>query len=389
MTPWPGAGRRRTSARPRAAGSGSTRPADPPPGSGTTGTNPDARLTSSTMVSVPRVNVMSKPVKRIAVADSQRDFVENILQFVQDRYRFEWTDDRDADYVFHSIDGYDVLKYSGVRIFVTGENVTPDFAISDYALSFERLSFADRAIWLPLIRLYRHDYETLTCPRPEPRQILEQKTDFCAYVMSNTRSSAEERVRIFELLSRYKQVNSGGLWRNNVGGRVADKLAFQSRHKFVIAFENCSHPGYLTEKFAQAAAANAIPIYWGDPGIGEIFNPDAFVNCHNFASLQEVVEEVARIDRDPARYEKMLQAPWFRDGKEPEALRAETYARFLANIFDQPLPTAYRRNRSRWGQKRERQLFDMYHRPHLQAFRNGRRAWRRFWHRFLPRRKMY
>ncbi|TYP00053.1 glycosyl transferase family 10 (putative fucosyltransferase) [Geothermobacter ehrlichii] len=332
---------------------------------------------------------MTRAVKCIAAVDSQRDFIENILAFVDDRYDFVWTDGHKADYVFHSIDGYDVLKCPGVRIFVTGENVTPDFAVSDYAMAFEKLSFADRYVWLPLIRLYRRDYAALLRPRKNPDEVARQKTDFCAYVMSNTRNSAEERVRIFELLSQYRQVNSGGSWRNNVGGPVTDKHAFQARHKFAIAFENCSHPGYLTEKFAQAAAVDAIPIYWGDPDIANIFNPRAFVNCHQFASLEAVVEEVRRIDQDEELYKSMLAQPWFRDGREPESLRAQTYATFLANIFDQPLPLAFRRNRSRWGLKRERQLYDMYHRPQMQAYRQMRRAWRRFWRLFLPRRKKY
>lgn len=330
-----------------------------------------------------------KQIKRIAAVDGQMDFIENILAFVEDRYDFEITNPKDADYVFHSIDGYDVLKYNGVRIFVSGENVTPNFAICDYAMTFEKLSFRDRYIWLPLIKLYSEDYATLTRPRPEPKSILQQKTDFCAYVMSNTSNSAMERERIFDLLSEYKKVNSGGRWRNNVGGRVPDKLAFQSNHKFVIAFENCSYPGYLTEKFAQAAAANAIPIYWGDPAISEIFNPRAFINCHDYSSFEEVVERVKEIDQDDDTYLQMLAEPWFVDNVEPEPLRDETYAEFLCNIFDQPLHAAYRRNRSRWGIKKERQLYDMYHRPHMQAFKQFRKQWRRFWHLFLPRRKMY
>ncbi len=330
-----------------------------------------------------------RPVKRIGVIDSQRDFIEHVLQFVDGRYRFAWTDPTEADYVFHSIDGLDVLKCPGVRIFVTGENVTPDFAVSDYAMAFERLSFADRYIWLPLIRLYHRDYAALRRPRKDPAEVARRKTGFCAYVMSNTRDSADERIRIFELLSRYRQVNSGGGWRNNVGGPVADKHAFQARHKFAIAFENCSHPGYLTEKFAQAAAVDAIPIYWGDPGIAEIFNPKAFVNCHQFDSLEEVVAEVRAIDQDESRYLAMLAEPWFKDGREPECLRAETFATFLQHIFDQPLAAAYRRNRSRWGRKRERQYYDMAHRPWMQGYRLLRRGWRSFWRRFLPRRKKY
>ncbi|MFA7256227.1 MAG: glycosyltransferase family 10 [Kiritimatiellales bacterium] len=332
---------------------------------------------------------MIKPKKRIAIADIDRKFVQNLLGFVDDRYDFEITADRNADYVFHSVGGYEVLKYSGIRIFLAGENVTPNFALSDYAMTFEKLSFGDRYLWLPLIKLYREAYAVLTAPRPPIDDVLKQKTDFCSYVMSNTTDSAEERIHIFDLLSAYKPVNSGGRWRNNVGGRVSDKLDFQSKHKFVIAFENCSHPGYLTEKFAEAAAANAVPIYWGDPTIGNLFNPKAFINCHDFQTLEEAVEEVKRIDRDDGFYRQMLSEPWFPEGIEPDCLRDETIAAFLSNIFDQEPQKAFRRNRGRWGIKTEQNLYDMYHRPHVHSFKMFRKGWRRFFHTVFPRRKKH
>ena len=221
---------------------------------------------------------MGKTTKRIAIVDALPGLVENYLAYVGDQFDFELTQAYDADYVFHSVGGLEVLKYSGVRIFVTGEYVTPNFVISDYALAFDQLVFGDRYIWHPLLKLYRDSYQTFLRPRLAAETVIARKDAFCAYVVSNNVDSAAERCRIFELLSGYRQVNSGGGWRNNVGGRVADKQAFQARHKFAIAFENYSSPGYLTEKFVQAAAADAIPIYWGDPHIGKLFNPKAFIN---------------------------------------------------------------------------------------------------------------
>lgn len=98
--------------------------------------------------------------------------------------------------------------------------------------------------WFPLIKLYTDAYSILKSPRPPADEIIKQKSGFCAYVMSNTKNSSNERVEIFDSLNAYKTVSSGGKWRNNVGGPVADKLDFQSKHKFAIAFENNSHPGY-------------------------------------------------------------------------------------------------------------------------------------------------
>lgn len=334
---------------------------------------------------------MDTPKKRIAIVDSGRkaDVAEAVLSLVADRYHITRTTDQTADYVFHSCQGHDVLKYPGIRIFVTGENVSPDFNISDYALAFDKMSFGDRTIWLPLIKLFRDAYAALCAPRPATDAILAQKEGFCAYVMSNMKDSAPERARIFDLLSAYKPVHSGGKWRNNVGGPVADKIAFQSRYKFALAVENSSAPGYLTEKFAQAAQSNAIPIYWGDPTIGKLFNPKAFVNCHDFQTLEDAVERVKQIDADDDLYRQMLSEPWFPDGIEPACLRDETFVRFLSNIFDQPHASAFRRNRGRWGLKTERRLYDMAHRPHVHGFKLFRKGWRNFYRGLLPGRKKH
>ncbi|CAI8311994.1 MAG: Alpha-(1,3)-fucosyltransferase FucT [Opitutia bacterium UBA7350] len=159
----------------------------------------------------------------------------------------------------------------------------------------------------------------------------------------------------------------GGKWRNNTGGPVPDKIAFQTAYKFVLAVENYSAPGYLTEKFAQAAQSNAIPIYWGDPTITQYINPKAFINCHDFESPQALVAKVREIDNDDAAYRAMLSEPWFINGEEPPEWRDATFTNFLCNIFDQPHESAYRRNRSRWGIKTEVRLNKMANQPFRQS----------------------
>lgn len=307
--------------------------------------------------------------KRIAIVDAGRGrgIPGQVIDTFATHFELEETEDRDADYVFHSCMGYEVLKYSGIRIFVAGEYVAPDFNISDYAMAFERVDYGERNCWLPLLRLYADAYANLLSPRPSAGDIATTKTSFCAYTVSNLDDSASERIEIFDRLNHYKPVQSGGRWRNNTGGRVADKIAFQSKSRFVIAFENNSHPGYLTEKFAEAAQSNAIPVYWGDPGVASLFNPAAFVNCHAFPNLEAAVEEVKAIDRDESRYLGMLGQPWFPEGREPTELSESYYQSFLGNIFGRPKSQAYRRNLCRWGLKYERRLQTMAFNPALQA----------------------
>ena len=313
-----------------------------------------------------------KPKKRIAIVDcgSPPHVAHFLLNLINEDYDIEITDELDADYVIHSCMGYEVLKYSGIRIYVCGECVSPNFNTSDYALAFDRMSFGDRNHWFPLIKIYTDAYKVLQNSRPKTDEVINQKKDFCSYVVSNTKNSSDGRVQIFDLLSAYKTVNSGGRWRNNVGGPVPNKLEFQTKHKFVIAFENYSYPGYLTEKFAEAAQAGAIPIYWGDPESGNYFNSKAFINCHDYPSLDAAVARVIEIDQDDALYRQILAEPWFSNEKEPMILSNSSIKSFLNNIFDQPHEQAYRRNRSRWGIKTEKSLHRMYAHPLKQFFHN-------------------
>ena len=46
---------------------------------------------------------------------------------------------------------------------------------------------------------------------------------------------------------------------------------------FSIAMENCEVPGYFTEKVLDCFATGTIPIYLGDPTIGEHFNMDGVI----------------------------------------------------------------------------------------------------------------
>jgi len=315
---------------------------------------------------------------RLSVVDFGRDyeFASRLLDWVKDRYDFEFVN-RDADYVLHSCMGWDVLKHPGVRIFMTGEDVRPDFNVSDYAVGFDRLTFGDRYYRVPFFRLRKAVYERLRQPRPPLGQVLARKTGFCAFVASSLHSDVA-RENIVTLLSTYKRVAMGGRIDNNVGGPVSNKYVFQASYKFAIAFENTSMPGYATEKITEAFLSQAIPVYWGDPEIAKDFNPDAFVNCHACGSLEAAVERVKQIDQDEGLYRRMLSAPYFREGREPEYLRDEAIRAFLVNIFDQPHEQAFRRSQGRWSRKYERRLWEAFHRPDLHAIRSFRNLTRRF-----------
>lgn len=246
----------------------------------------------------------------------------------------------DPDYIIYAPYGVDYLRYDCIRIFYTSECYTPNFNECDYAIGFDRFSFNDRYIRIPLYQLFQYKkfYEMLKHRPLFTMDDLKKKTEFCNYVVSNS-FVKDLRTEIFLKLCEYKKVNSGGRYLNNIGGAVKDKYAFQLKHKFSIAFENCSYDGYSTEKIVEAFAANTIPIYWGDPNIGIDFNNNSFINCHQYNSLDEVVERVKEIDNNDELYLKMMNEPILKI----QDIRLDDY---LYYIFDQPVEKAGRRSHS-------------------------------------------
>ena len=253
--------------------------------------------------------------------------------------RFEVVQCDDPDYIIYSGFGYDHLRYDCIRIFFTGECITPNFNECDYAIAFDRLSFGDRYLRVPLYNIfqYKPEFDALLSRPDFTIEDLKTKKGFCSFVVSNCFAD-DMRAVFFDKLSAYKKVSSGGRYRNNIGGAVADKKAFQAEHKFAIAFENTSYDGYCTEKLMEAFAAGTIPIYWGDPRVAEDFNPESFINAHDYNNYDEVVERVKQVDNDDALYLKMRNAnPLFKDNTE------NGLSDFLYHIMDQDYDKARRR----------------------------------------------
>jgi hypothetical protein len=162
------------------------------------------------------------------------------------------------------------------------------------------------------------------------------------------------RNEFFHKLCRYKKVDSGGGALNNMGYRVppgwAAKLEWLRPYKFNIAFENTSLPGWTTEKIADAMQTRALPIYWGDPGVGREFNPRSFLNYHDFPSEEALIEKIIELDRDDAKYLEYLRQPYFHDNRPNEFFSRERLLNQFEKIFTTPItPVSARRYRLQLG----------------------------------------
>lgn len=249
-------------------------------------------------------------------------------------------DDKNPDYLFYSCFGMNHLNYNNcIKIFWSGENIIPNLNLCDYAVSLSDMQCRDRTL-RQSAALFWKPYS----PDLNEEQLLNRK--FCNFVYSNNQMADPARERFFNLLSKYKRIDSGGEYLNNMGRRVADKHVFLKEYKFTIAIENSSVSGYSTEKIYHPFLAQSLPIYWGCPNISSYYNTNSFVNIMDFSSFEEAVEEVIRLDNDDAAYLEKATAPFWPYGESfEEFYHAELERRlsFFRNIFEQPLETARRR----------------------------------------------
>ena len=277
-------------------------------------------------------------LKKIKFVDFWGDFNHQsnfIINTLKKYYEVILSDS--PDYLFFSTFGYSHLKYDCVKIMFVGENIVPDFNLCDYALGFDFLDFGDRYMRLPLF-LIRDNFKEFTTTKDFITEyILNRK--FCSVVVSNAQVSNPIRERFFRLLSKYKQVDSGGKLWNNVGGPVVNKLKFISNYKFNIAFENSSVRGYTTEKIMDAMIANTLPIYWGNPWVGKDFNERSFVNVNSFSSLEEAVEYIIELDNNNDRYLEIMKEPWMNDSFIFDW--EKKLSKFLVHIMEKPITEAH------------------------------------------------
>lgn len=235
------------------------------------------------------------------------------------------------DYLFFSIFGNKHLQYKCKKIFYTGENIAPPLHYCDYSFSFDYLD-DNRNYRLPHYLLYDGYYE-LQRPKIIDESLANRK--FCNFIVSN--GSCQERNQFYNELSKYKKVDSGGRFANNIGYAVDNKVKFQSEYKFSIAFENNAYrpqfPGYTTEKIMEPMTVNSVPIYWGNPEIKKEFNTKSFINVYDFNSITDVINYIEYLDNNDKKYLELLNQPWFNDYKIPESNKIENIKSFLYKIF--------------------------------------------------------
>jgi hypothetical protein len=135
-------------------------------------------------------------------------------------------------------------------------------------------------------------------------------------------------------LNKYKKVDMGGKFLNNVGGPVKDKIKFLSSYKFSIAMENSEGDGYLSEKIIDSFISGTIPIYYGDYTLDEFINPKAFILIKNEKNIHKKIEYIKEIDNNNEKYSNILKENLLIDENIIDKIEKEE-KKFLYNIFQQ------------------------------------------------------
>jgi hypothetical protein len=87
----------------------------------------------------------------------------------------------------------------------------------------------------------------------------------------NIATALKNRIDIFGGVVNTKVVGQ------DIGMHHKSKLEALKDYRFSVTIENDNHSGYYTEKITDCFATGTIPIYWGDPSIGKIFDSKGII----------------------------------------------------------------------------------------------------------------
>jgi alpha(1,3/1,4) fucosyltransferase len=251
------------------------------------------------------------------------------------------------DFLIYSPFGHQHRLHTCTKIFFTGESMLPDWTQCDYALTCHYLD-TSRHLRLPFYVTYG-EASTIVKAQESLEEILKNKKKFCSFVVSNHHPRKNKnRAAFFHRLSKYKRVDSGGRFLNNIGGPIPGwskgKVTFLRDYKFNIAFENAAIMGYTTEKVFEAMQARSLPIYWGNPLVGREFNTKSFLNYADFPSEEALIEKIIELDKDEAKYLEYVRQPYFHADQPNEFFSEERVLKFFERVFSKKIePVARRR----------------------------------------------
>ena len=286
-----------------------------------------------------------KEIKFYSVGSSSNYYknllIKDITKLLRNKFIFNFTS-YTPDYLIYDVFGCEHLesKYNNaIKISFYTENIIPDFNHADYSIGFHNIHYLDRyfrkttLIWIFQTRYLNIKNKVFEKLR---RNVLRRKIKkkFCAAVITNFLITDGFRIKFINELSKYKKVDMGGTYKNNVGGKVKNKIKFLSFYKFSIAMENSEGQGYISEKILDSFMAGTIPIYYGGYMIDEFINPKSYILIKNENDMLKKIEYIKKIDNDEKLFKTILNEKLFINDNLVRISDIEK-AKFFSHIFEQ------------------------------------------------------
>ena len=277
--------------------------------------------------------------------DNNNRTFKPLIEQLEKRYIIKESPEN-PDYLIYNVFGCNHLKEkynNSIKIAIFTENQIPDFNIADYAISQHHIHYLDRYFKFPFF-FYKILSEIKNFAHIGIKnQINNTKKKFCAAVITNNRITDYFRLNFINELNKYKRVDMGGRYNNNVG-EIRNKIEFLSSYKFSIAMENTEGDGYASEKIIESFLSGTIPIYYGDYMIDEYINPKSFILIRGEKDMIEKIDYIKKIDNNDELYKNILNEKILVDPNISNHIIKEYYE-FLSHIFEQDKNNAKRINK--------------------------------------------
>ena len=181
----------------------------------------------------------------------------------------------------------------------------------------------------------------------ENDKIIDHDRKFCCFAYSNCDEKFDgvvNRKNFYHLMQKItnnKVDNLGKCYNKNKNGNQwwSDNLSLYKNYKFVIAFENTSMKGYMTEKLTMPMLARAIPIYLGADDVSEYFNPKSFINVNDFENFEECINYILKVDSDDNLYQSIINEPYFYNNSLNKDLFSPYFGGKFYHSLEKLLPT--------------------------------------------------
>jgi hypothetical protein len=115
-----------------------------------------------------------------------------------------------------------------------------------------------------------------------------------------------KKTKLISMISSNKRMTNGHTYRLNWVEKLKDKVDLfgsginpinkkeeaLNEYMFSVTIENDSYPSYWSEKILDCFVTGTVPIYHGDPNIGDFFNKDGIIILNDDFNLNDLNEDL-------------------------------------------------------------------------------------------------